>query len=106
MRNRPSPSVRTESPAPAESRPIRCSVTQRPGAPALAAPRAIGLDGDRADFRYRVAFDRITGAILAIEELRGERVVRSAVVTSFVADAPIPSAAFDLEIPADAVGIY
>ena len=72
----------------------------------VAAPRAIGLDGDRADFRYRVAFDRITGAILAIEELRGERVVRSAVVTSFVADAPIPSAAFDLEIPADAVGIY
>jgi hypothetical protein len=72
----------------------------------VAAPRAIGLDGDRADFRYRVAFDRITGALLAVEELRGERLVRSAIVTSFVADSPIPSAAFDLEIPADAVGIY
>ena len=71
-----------------------------------AAPRAIGLDGDRADFRYHVAFDRVTGAILAIEELRGERVVRSAVVTSFVTDASIPTAAFDLEIPTDAVGVY
>lgn len=71
-----------------------------------AAPRAIGLEGDRADFRYHVAFDRVTGAILAVEELRGERVVRSAVVTSFVTDAPIPTAAFDLEIPTDAVGVY
>ncbi|MEY4046031.1 MAG: hypothetical protein RIR19_500, partial [Chloroflexota bacterium] len=43
---------------------------------------------------------------VAIEELRGERVVRSAVVTSFVTDASIPTAAFDLEIPTDAVGVY
>ena len=71
-----------------------------------AAPRAIGLDGDRADFRYRVAFDRVTGAIICVEELRGERVVRSAVVTSFVTDASIPAAAFEVEIPSDAVGIY
>ena len=73
---------------------------------ASAAPRAVGLEGDRADFRCEVAFDRITGAILAVEELRGERVVRSAVVTTFSVDESIPESALDLEIPSDAVGIY
>ena len=71
-----------------------------------AAPRAVGLEGDRVDFRYRVAFDRITGAILAVEELRGERVVRNAVATAFIVDEKIPDAALVLEIPADAVAIY
>lgn len=71
-----------------------------------AAPRAVGLEGDRSDFRYRVAFDRITGAILAVEELRGERVVRNAVTTTFSVDEEIPQTALTLEIPTDAVGIY
>lgn len=71
-----------------------------------AAPRAVGLEGDRADFRYRVAFDRITGAILAIEELRGERVVRNAVTTAFNVDEAMPDAALTPEIPSNAVAIY
>ena len=43
-----------------------------------AAPRAVALDGDRADFRFRVTFDRLTGVLLGVEEFRGAHLVRSA----------------------------
>jgi len=71
-----------------------------------AAPRAIGLDGDRADFSYRVAVDRATGMLLAVAEFRGESLVRSAVATDLEIGAAIPDSAFAVERPSDAVAIY
>ena len=71
-----------------------------------AAPRAVGLDGDRADFRFRVAFDRLTGILLSVEEFRGAHLIRSARCTAFEVDASIPPTAFDLELPADVVTLY
>lgn len=71
-----------------------------------AAPRAVGLEGDRADFRYRVTFDRLTGILLGIEEFRGAHLVRSAICTSCEVDASIPRSAFDLELPSDVVTLY
>jgi hypothetical protein len=71
-----------------------------------AAPRAVGLDGDRADFRFRVTFDRLTGVLLGVEEFRGAQLVRSALCTAFEADASIPASAFDLELPPDVVTLY
>jgi hypothetical protein len=71
-----------------------------------AAPRAVALDGDRADFRFRVTFDRLTGVLLGVEEFRGAHLVRSALCTAFEADASIPASAFDLELPPDVVTLY
>jgi hypothetical protein len=71
-----------------------------------AAPRAVALDGDRADFRFRVSFDRLTGVLLGVEEFRGAHLVRSALCTTFEADASIPASAFDLELPPDVVTLY
>ncbi|MFM9166508.1 MAG: hypothetical protein ACKOQO_06845, partial [Candidatus Limnocylindrus sp.] len=71
-----------------------------------AAPRAVGLDGDRADFRFRVTFDRLTGLLLGVEEFRGAHLVRSALCTSCEVDASIPVSAFDLELPPDVVTLY
>jgi len=71
-----------------------------------AAPRAVGLDGDRADFSYRVAVDRATGMLLAVAEFRGESLVRSAVATDLEIGAAIPDSAFAVERPSDAVAIY
>ncbi|MCX5978557.1 MAG: hypothetical protein NTW70_03585 [Chloroflexi bacterium] len=71
-----------------------------------AAPRAVALEGDRADFRFRVTFDRLTGLLLGVEEFRGTHLVRSALCTAFEADASIPTSAFDLELPPDVVTLY
>jgi hypothetical protein len=71
-----------------------------------AAPRAVGLEGDRADFRFRVTFDRLTGALLGVEEFRGAHLVRSALSTTFEVDALIPASAFALDLPADVVTLY
>jgi hypothetical protein len=71
-----------------------------------AAPRAVGLDGDRADFRFRVMFDRLTGLLLGVEEFRGAHLVRSARCTACEVDAAIPPSAFDLELPPDVVTLY
>ena len=71
-----------------------------------AAPRAVALDGDRADFRFRVTFDRLTGVLLGVEEFRSAHLVRSALCTSFEVDASIPASAFDLELPPDVVTLY
>jgi hypothetical protein len=71
-----------------------------------AAPRAVALEGDRADFRFRVTFDRLTGVLLGVEEFRGAHLVRSALCTAFEADASIPASAFDLELPPDVVTLY
>jgi hypothetical protein len=71
-----------------------------------AAPRAVGLDGDRADFRFRVTFDRLTGLLLGVEEFRSAHLVRSALCTAFEGDALIPASAFDLELPPDVVTLY
>ena len=71
-----------------------------------AAPRAVGLDGDRADFSYRVAVDRATGMLLAVAEFRGDSLVRSAVATDLEIGAAIPDSAFAVERPSDAVAIY
>jgi len=71
-----------------------------------AAPRTVELAGDRADFRYEVAFDRLTGMLLAVDEYRGARLTRSTAVTALEIDAPIPVSAFVVELPADAVALY
>ena len=71
-----------------------------------AAPRAVALDGDRADFRFRVTFDRVTGILLGVEEFRGAHLVRSALCTAIDVDGPIPPSAFDLELPPDVVTLY
>jgi len=71
-----------------------------------AAPRAVGLDGDRADFRFRVTFDRLTGVLLGVEEFRGAHLMRGALCTSFEADASIPASAFDFELPSNVVTLY
>ena len=71
-----------------------------------AAPRAVALDGDRADFRFRVTFDRVTGILLGVEEFRGAHLVRSALCTAIEVDGPIPPSAFDLELPPDVVTLY
>ena len=60
----------------------------------------------RPDFRYRVAFDRQTGMLLAVDEYRGARLTRSAAATAVELDMPIPASAFAVELPADAVSIY
>ena len=67
---------------------------------------AVGLDGDRADFSYRVAVDRATGMLLAVAEFRGDSLVRSAVATDLEIGAAIPDSAFAVERPSDAVAIY
>lgn len=71
-----------------------------------AAPRAVGIDGDRADFRFRVSFDRPTGILLGVEEFRGAQSVRSAICTTFAVDADIPASVFGLELPPDVVRLY
>jgi hypothetical protein len=71
-----------------------------------AAPRTVELSGDRADFRYRVAFDRATGILLCVEEFRGETLMRSACVTAVGIDEQIPASEFTIELPAGTIPLY
>ena len=64
------------------------------------------LDGDRADFRYRVAFDRATGILLCVEEFRGETLMRSACVTAVGIDEQISASEFTIELPAGTIPLY
>jgi hypothetical protein len=69
-------------------------------------PRAIGLAGDRPDFRLSIGVDRETGVIVRLIETIGGLVARHAEVTELAPDAPLPPSAFEFTFPTGTTMLY
>lgn len=69
-------------------------------------PRTTLVHADRPDHTLTIAVDVELGIIARLVETLGDHVARDAEAVTIEPDAPLPDAAFDIAVPADASRIY
>ena len=69
-------------------------------------PRTAKMLADRPDHQLVVAFDRVTGLVLLLEERSGGQVTRHAEVTSLSLDEPIHDETFELHLSPEVRRLY
>jgi outer membrane lipoprotein-sorting protein len=69
-------------------------------------PRAVEWEADRPDFHIQVAVDRGDGVITRLIESIGGEITRSAEVTAYDPDAPLPDSMFEFTFPGGTTLLY